>query len=46
MGIDNEWLLCSWTYLYENKMAGFVEYQGSVEEGVQVYVRKVLLQWL
>ena len=34
------------TYSYENKMAGFVEYQCSVGEGVQVYVRKVLLHWL
>ena len=30
----------------ENKMAGFVEYQCSVEQGVQVYVRKVLVHWL
>ena len=30
----------------KNKMAGFVEYQCSVGEGVQVYVRKVLLHWL
>ena len=41
MGVDNECLLCSRTYSYENKMAGFVEYQCSVGEGVQVYVRKV-----
>ena len=46
MGVDNECLLCSSTYSYENNMAGFVEYQCSVGEGVQVYVRKVLLHWL
>ena len=33
MGVDNE------------SLAGFVEYQCSVGQGVQVYVRKVLLHW-
>ena len=44
MGVDNECLLCSWAYYkYENKMAGFVEYQYSVGRGVQGYAGKVLL---
>ena len=39
-------MLLNLLYSYENKMAGFVEYQCSVREGVQVYVRKVLSHWL
>ena len=39
-------MLLNLQYSYENKMAGFVEYKHSVGEGVQVYVRKVLLHSL
>jgi len=40
MGLDNECLLCSLNYQYENKMAGFVGYQCSVGKAVQGYVGK------
>ena len=36
MGVDNEYLLCSWTYSYENKMAGLRK-KGFVTLAVDVF---------